>query len=256
MPKPIIILLFFAAAIACNPPVVTQHPPLQPPHVAPGQIDTVICLKFSDHRKLPDSRFLISTMHIRLPEPGWPKNYDSILNYVKDLARPQGGNVIKIVYETIPFWRGHLAMDVQVFSLEEPSLSYYKATLDSAENAYKDSIKNMAIVRLRDVDDGAKRTIFFNGALMGRIHGIGQLGSRKPGHKTFVFNTEGVLRFKYWWFTSDSIHIVPGNEYNIEFYTLWHFRAVLTRWALRDKDYFETLYPPEGRLHPSYPKIP
>src|SRR5262245_57659094 len=152
MPKQTIILLFLSLAIACRTTTITQSS-LHPPHAVPYQIDTVICLKISDHRKLPDPGFLISTIHLSLPEARWPHNYDSLLNFIKQLARQQGGNVIKVSHEMYSVFLSRLSMDVQVFSLEDPFLSTYKASIDSAADAYKDSIKNISIVRLINYDD-------------------------------------------------------------------------------------------------------
>jgi len=246
MPKPTLILLFLSMITACKTPVITQYP--VGPHFGSNELDSFICLKVSDHRKLPDSRFLIKTMHIRLPMLNWPLNYDSLLYNVKVLARQQGGNVIKIGYEKRKFWQMHQIMDVRVFSLEEPFFSSYKAALDSAENIYKDSIKTISIVRIRDVDDQGRRIVTFNDSLIAVMHGSGAVPYRKPDYKTFVFDKKGVLRFAYSKYFVEKkvfdVNIEPGKEYNLLFYVGYHFRSIYVKFALVDKDYFEYVYPP------------
>jgi hypothetical protein len=167
------------------------------------------------------------------------KNYDYIrlLEYAKNGARKQGGNVVKIIYYHGLFETKYLrcSLKVKTFYLDSNSLSTIKAQLDSTQKVYQDSIKDMSIIHIKDYDDQGERSVFFNDSLVANLKGPGFDSMRKRGQKDFVFDKEGVLKID----GIEKMKIEMGKEYYIVLYTTLNRHTFNYQYKFETKDVYE-----------------
>ncbi len=178
------------------------------------KIDSVIILDLSDRSKLPDSVYLVNWTKFKLPVMS-TLDYYGLMDTVKEVATKKGCNVVKIISDKKKFSR--FLLETQMFYLGKKSFEVFTSKIDSASKAYRDSIKNIALVHIRDYDDLGERTIHYNDSLVGKIRRVGFDSVRKPGQKDFTFGEAGILRFD----EADSISITLGSENYIVLYTLF-----------------------------------
>jgi hypothetical protein len=170
-------------------------------HRIPGPLptsqgDSILTLSLSNLVPVPDSAVVISHLVIKAP-------FQKILDYasIESVARHEavrvGGNLMKVdTFHAIIHTKWlRQGIYVAVYRLNATDLARLRIQLDSADRHYADSIKDMAIVHIRDRDQQGKRVVYFNDSMVATIHGVGFDGVRNPGRKDLVFGQSGVLRF-------------------------------------------------------------
>lgn len=203
----------------------------------------MLVLKQSDQVNLPDSVVMRNETEIKAP---LQQNYTylRLLEYAKNEAKKQGGNVIKVeYYQGLAGGGMHLRslLKVKIFYLSRNSLAAVKSQIDSIQRAYNDSIKTISIVNIRNYNEApGKAAIFFNDSLVAKIRGRGFDGLNKKRPWKFVFPKAGALKIVNLEKNSmEKINIEIGKEYYIVLHSDCSKRGCKYYYNLIDKEHFE-----------------
>ena len=229
-------ILFLSILVSCKVSITTHQPLLT--RVKPNaQIDSVVVLEASADVKLPDAVVLCGETDIKAP---LQQNYTylRLLEYAKNEAKKLGGNLIKVAYYHGLYGTKYLrsSLKVSIFRVDQNSLATVMAQLASAQRAYRDSIKTMAIIHIMNYNEAPGKTrIYFNDSLVAKIKGWGFDGLNKKRPGIFVFTQGGTLK------TDEiaPIDIEMGKEYYIVLYTVLGRREFHYHYKLVDKLHFE-----------------
>ena len=228
-----VLLVFSALATSCSYRVL-ENGHFESNRLPKPVSDSVLVLSLSNNVLIPDSAIEIARTEIKAPFQKL-NEYEDMVKYAKYEAGKLGGNVIKVTDYHGLFGTTYLkqAIFTTVYKINEPTLSIFKKQLDSVKNAYDDSIKKIAIVHLKDLDDQGKRPIYFNDTLIAKIKGVGFDSVRKPGRKDFVFNENGILGIG-----AEKLDIKIGNEYYIVLYSITGRHVFHLHYKIVDKEHF------------------
>ena len=171
--------------------------------------DSVLTLDLGTVTWLPDSRAVLAELTVKGPD-NVDYGYNHLLAYARSAGVRLGGNLVKVnEYRS----SARQKLYATVYRIDPPDLARLKDTLAVAIAAHQDSIKDLAIVHIKDYDNFGVRHIWFNDTLLGSIRGHGFSSLRGAGKKTLVFHTNGTLKLG-----TGSVAIQKGKEY---FLVLW-----------------------------------
>lgn len=202
-----------------------------------GRRDSVLTVSLSNPVPIPDTAVVISHLVIKAP-------FQKILDYavIEGVARQEasrlGGNLIKVhTFHAMIHTRWlRQGIYASVYRLNEADLIRFQQQLDSADRHHADSIKQMAIVHIRDRDLEGKRVVYFNDSIVATLHGVGFDGVRKPGRKDLVFWKRGVLRCGP--APPMDLEIRLGKEYFILLFCTMAKHGFRYQYQLVDKEHF------------------
>jgi hypothetical protein len=171
--------------------------------------DSMLTLDLGAVTWLPDSRAVLAELTVKGPD-NVDYGYNRLLAYARSAGVRLGGNLLKVKEYRSSFRQ---KLHATVYRIDPPDLARLKDTLAIAIAAHQDSIKDLAIVHIKDYDDFGVRHIWFNDTLLDSIRGPGFDGLRGVGKKTLVFHRNGTLKLG-----TGSMAIQKGKEY---FLVLW-----------------------------------
>jgi hypothetical protein len=183
-------------------------------HVPRTNSDSVSTLSIYNKSKIPCLAVEIGKIVIKPPFE-YHYKYDTMVDYAKHTAAWLGGNVVKVKnYRSKGNVFRRQAIFATVYRMDNGTLGLLQEHMDSTSKSYSDSIKDMAIVHIKDYFNEATRPIRFKDSLIGNIRGVGGVfHSRKPVQKDLVFSTNGILAIG-----SLTLNIKTGNEYFLLLY--------------------------------------
>ncbi|HEY1869602.1 MAG TPA: hypothetical protein VGG71_01020 [Chitinophagaceae bacterium] len=221
--------------LSCGFRVTENGHEVSPVAVSENYSDSILELNLSSSIKVPDSAIKLSDITVEAPIEKY-YGYDSMLNCLKKEASKLGANLIVIKdYHALYSSKQHFrdAIIATAYKLDFFTLMKFKKEVDSVNNNYLNSLKNISKVHIKDYDDAGTRTIYFNDSLVGTIKGVGFDSFRKPGHKDYIFNNEGNLKFD-----TAGINIHLGKEYYIVLFTAIGKHQFYRFYRIVDKEHF------------------
>jgi hypothetical protein len=192
--------------------------------------DSILALDPGETIRLPDSRAVVSDIIVKAPSR-FGFGYTRLLAYSRSEAARLGGNLLKINAYSDVFRQ---KLSATIYLLSPPDLTRLKDSLAAALAAHLDSIRDIAVVHIKDYDDMGQRYIRFNHSLVDSIKGRGFDGLRGAGRKNLVFHMDGVL-----WLGDNPVAIQKGKEYYLVLSNTFIRRRTVQRLALTDKTHFD-----------------
>jgi|GEM_PF-2215353 hypothetical protein len=185
--------------------------------------DSIPILNLGETIRLPDTRAVISLTIAKAPCQS-PYGYSLLLADTRAEAARLGGNFVKVDHYG-GFSRNKLYSTI--YLLEPSDLTRLKDSLAAVLAAHRDSIRNVAVVHIKDYDLYAQRYIQFNHSLIDSVKG------RRI--KTLILHSDGFLKLG-----ENYLTVRKGNEYFVVLTTPRIGRYTTTqKLALTDKTHFE-----------------
>lgn len=121
-----------------------------------------------------------------------------------------------------------------IYHVETADLTRLMFQIDSSNAVHRDSIRDVAMVHIKDIDDLGKRQIRLNDSLITEIKGRGFDGLRGTGRMDFAIHSAGILHLG-----DNSLQIQAGKEYFILLFVRIGKHYTRQGYVLMDKEHFD-----------------
>lgn len=192
--------------------------------------DSILTLDLGESVRLPDSRTVVSLIIVKAPRYA-QYGYTPLLADTRAEAVCLGGNLVKVEDYG---GSNRKKLRARVYFIDPSDLTRLKDSMAAAFAARRDSIRDIAVVHIKNCGYIGWQPIRFRDTLIGRIRGRG-FGLRGVDAKTLILHSGGVLSVGDKYFS-----VQKGKEY----YAVLFLESVsrnrsVERLALTDETRFE-----------------
>jgi hypothetical protein len=191
--------------------------------------DSILTFNLGDSVRLPDSRAVVGLIITKSPTRV-NYGYSFLLAETKAEAARLGGNMVRAdAYHGV--FRKKLYSTV--YLLDPTGLARLKDSLAAVRTAHGDSIRDIAVVHIKDFRDTRQQYIRFNESVVDSVEGKGP-SYRRQRTKTLILHSAGLL-----WIGKTHVAIQKGKEYYLVVYSYKSGMRVSEQLISSDKTHFE-----------------